>query len=465
MRRTLVVIGIVLVAAVILAAQGPLNLWLQQALLQASGAIERAWPRAGTLSEPPPELEIAPQPLWTFPPNVIPPNWRPLIDPAGRVFVATWTDLVVIDSRGEELRRTRILDAEGNAFAGAARHLVDGRVVLPVHGGFVVFAPDGSRTSTIPLTSASERPRAPVEAADGSLVTVIVESNATGSRRLLLALDPAHGAERWRFDAEQNRIDWIMPADNDRLYVSISGTRWEFDRKGHRTAALGAYRVVDRPLLIAGTGELLHLPSIDWPVPPTLAQSGVTRGAAPCKPMHVTLDRDGRTAYHACDRTSYATIHAVSVDGTERWSRDVKWIAPYPLTPAPDGGIYAVVDYGLQAFAADGTSRFRMSLSKKVSHPGTPTRVMPVQITTPPRIAPDGTIFVGTDSGVYAITPDGQIRWRYGSAEREGSPPYVTHLDFLDGALLVRMAGLIALPVPSARLQPAMGEEYYAVRD
>jgi outer membrane protein assembly factor BamB len=133
----------------------------------------------------------------------------------------------------------------------------------------------------------------------------------------------------------------------------------------------------------------------------------------------IALDRDGNVRWQTTpiasivwnasrgpDGSIYAIydgkLVALDRDGRERWRQPIGSGATSPPVFAADGTIYLGGDR-LSAFSPDGTRTWQLNLNGFV--------VLPV-------VARDGTIFAASASAhdvgrVYAITPDGTIRWTY----------------------------------------------------
>jgi large repetitive protein len=111
-------------------------------------------------------------------------------------------------------------------------------------------------------------------------------------------------------------------------------------------------------------------------------------------------------------------IYALNPDGTQKWVSSGDQGSGYSLSSVAigtDGTLYAG-DYGgnLNAFNSDGTLKWAF-----IVRPGF---TYPVQGT--PAIAPDGTIYIGggaagkTDNSIFAVNPDGTMKWRAGPVNK-----------------------------------------------
>ncbi len=129
------------------------------------------------------------------------------------------------------------------------------------------------------------------------------------------------------------------------------------------------------------------------------------------------------------DGTIYATSHdgelyALDPSGVEKWSfatGDRIWSTP---AVTEDGIVYTGSDddhlYAVDA--ASGTLRWKY----RVGQCEPPTGFGPVgarcDVDGGPTIGPDGTIYTGGD-GVYAVWPDGTLRWKFATAEHVSTAP------------------------------------------
>ncbi|WP_437691878.1 protein kinase domain-containing protein [Sorangium sp. So ce176] len=91
-------------------------------------------------------------------------------------------------------------------------------------------------------------------------------------------------------------------------------------------------------------------------------------------------------------------MHAVTAAGKERWALDVEGGLGSSPAISADGTVYVGSwNNSLYAINQDGTQRWAVATGAAVE--------------SSPALGPDGTIYVASD-GLYAIGPDGQIRWK-----------------------------------------------------
>jgi outer membrane protein assembly factor BamB len=151
-------------------------------------------------------------------------------------------------------------------------------------------------------------------------------------------------------------------------------------------------------------------------------------------------------------------LYAFKPDGTIRWQRH---LGRYQITagPAigPDGTIYVAAEDGiLHALTSHGSSKWTFDLQGYAGPSASPA------------LGADGTIYVGA-SKLFAIAPDGSLRWSYDTGGPIQGPPaigrdgalYFPSTDYLyavnpDGTLRWRTQGRSEYPLGSA---PAIGPD------
>jgi outer membrane protein assembly factor BamB len=147
----------------------------------------------------------------------------------------------------------------------------------------------------------------------------------------------------------------------------------------------------------------------------------------------------------AADGTIYigsmdTNLYALNTDGTVRWARSptVSSIESSPAV-APDGTIY-IVDVSTKLFAYSPTGALRWSYQLSDVPIGTANDQSP-------SIGSDGTVYVGSpwgtsssDGHLYAIRPDGTLRWRFLMGKVRSTPAIGA-----DGTVHIGSNGLYAL--------------------
>jgi len=135
------------------------------------------------------------------------------------------------------------------------------------------------------------------------------------------------------------------------------------------------------------------------------------------------------------DQTVYVgtehTLQAVTGDGRFKWS--VPRQASTLRGPAlgPDGTVYYELNGGLSAVRpSDGSLKWTFG---SFSSHGVPNGVA---------VASDGTIYAGSDMYLYALNPDGSIRWQYQTPGGADSPVLGS-----DGTIFLRYRDLSLIAV------------------
>ena len=116
----------------------------------------------------------------------------------------------------------------------------------------------------------------------------------------------------------------------------------------------------------------------------------------------------------ASDGTIYVggddhALHAINRDGSPRWRFKTGDLIRTPASIGADGTIYVPsYDGRLYAVDPDGSERWSVVVMRAPEGYGG----SPAQVNSPPSIGPDGAIYV-LGMGLFAINPDGSIRWHY----------------------------------------------------
>lgn len=139
------------------------------------------------------------------------------------------------------------------------------------------------------------------------------------------------------------------------------------------------------------------------------------------------------------DGTIYVAAHdgklsAVSPDGALRWSfatGDRIWSTP---ALAEDGTVYTGSDDDhLYAIDRAGALRWRFRVGACEPPIGFGPEGVRCDVDGGPTIGPDGTVYTGGD-GVYAVWPDGTLRWKLATGERVTTAPALAPDSAPDGA-------------------------------
>ncbi len=281
----------------------------------------------------------------------------------------------------------------------------------------------------------------------------------------LFALHP-DGTFRWWHELDST-VFFPAVAPNRMVYVNSPTNLWAFTEDG-------TFRWCSP---IPGWFDGLHCPSVagDGTIYATSADALVAFDStgslmwqfSPGSALNPTVSLGpDRTVYVGAD---WEAVYALSPDGELKWSYPVAGEVT-PIAVDADGSIVFGVDLALHAVAADGTLRWRFTPQATVGPPVIgPDRTVYIaagnhlvavgqdgrQRWTTRRIDPptgcpavgcDSTVYIGTAQGlVYAVRPDGTIRWHIWFDQAQCGP-----LTLAQGTLLVGTASgvLSALNIP-----------------
>ncbi|NQE45677.1 hypothetical protein C5S31_06635 [ANME-1 cluster archaeon GoMg2] len=228
-----------------------------------------------------------------------------------------------------------------------------------------------------------------------------------GSPWPMFGHDPQHTGQSQYVGAQTNTLKWTLPltgipsigADGT-IYVSKhainsnGSIKWELVYPTLNGAAIGAdgtvYTGYDNQNLYAIDPN----GTVKWVFE---TESKVGTGAP-----YPVIGTDGTIYFNSLiDFDPFiAKLYAVNVNGTEKWNYTFSGLFSGPAIGF-DGTIYFGVigsNWGLYAINPDGSLKWRSYVS--------------LRICGSPSIASDGTIYLQTDYGLWAINPDGTIKWR-----------------------------------------------------
>lgn len=251
-------------------------------------------------------------------------------------------------------------------------------------------------------------PQSPVVGADGTVYAVIGWSLWSYSR---------DGDLQWKFQPSGITMDTspCMGPDGT-LYIGSSSTLyavapdgtlvWSFRSGGHRMRDPSVGK--DGMILIWVEDDSLYAIQPDgsrkWAYKVPGGATGMWMGSSPVS------GADG-TAYVGSAGGTNAGVHAIRADGTGHWMYKTGSTVRSAPAVGPDGVVYAGTDDGsVHAIHSDGTRKWVYKT--------------PSPVYSSPAVGPDGTVYVGsgTDGGLYALYPNGDLRWHYPAGGVYSSP-------------------------------------------
>jgi outer membrane protein assembly factor BamB len=244
---------------------------------------------------------------------------------------------------------------EGEVAAGAA--LAEGRVYVPVNAAgedgaasLLALDRDGGRIWAAELPGA--RATAPVVAADGTVLVSSWDPHEAGhGASAVLAFAP-DGTERWRADLDAGVLSDVTLASAEHVGVTA------------RSGVLVA-------LGLADGRERWRVTVGDW-------IGALERPVADAEGVLYASARSG-------------DVVAVAPDGEERWRRDLDHAIVGGLALGPAGDLYAIVSEDLWVLGADGRTRARVRLPRRLS------------AVSPLLVMRDGGVIAPTERRLYAV--------------------------------------------------------------
>lgn len=304
----------------------------------------------------------------------------------------------------------------------------DGTIYVADRESLHALTPEGEKLWSVPTGARANS--SPALAGDRSLFV-----GTAGNGPPALAVDPA-GVVRWT----REDIGWVStsPAiDADGTIYMVAGdstlhaldpdgqTRWAFRIQDQLRTSPGV--TADGTVLVGGDDGRLYAVGPDGQERWTFQTGGRVQSSP-------VIAADGTIHLASNDRHLYA----LSPAGEERWRVELEDPAPAHVevqrgsSPAigTDGTLY-IGGRGLTAIAPDGSVRW--------VYPG----IIPggVEGLATPVVAGDGTVYVGSTSALYAVTPEGLLKWDYPARGAFFRVPAIG----LDGTILVakRLPGFV----------------------
>jgi len=457
-RRRLWVIAAAALALAVALLHQPINRWIVRGITGAGLLIERSVRSVAPGPDRPPAqlpapLELAPAALWVFDPRR--QTTDPVVTASGEIITSTGEALVALSAEGRERWRVQLPVGTHPGFSQPVA-TPQGRIAVVVFGTHLaLFDSAGAPIWQQRIAREHAFLSSITTLEDGGLV--VGELRSTSSIDMTwrsIAVDP-QGAIRWTLDRGHDKA---IPMPGGGVALRIAGRLWLFDAKGERRPADAPVAHPRLPFAVGPDGVVYRDAAsggrFGAPLSRLPSASGLPRRELCSERRSVTLGPNG-AIYVACVKA----LHALREDGSLLWRREMRWLSALPPRFGADGTLY-VVGKELHAFSPAGDTVWHTRLWHQHRSSGPPQPIRPAEISAGPLIGPDGTVYLGAhENRVYAVTPDGRLRWVYAIGEEDGSDRTVTNLSWLNDALLVSAGSLIALPVPGARLESVTGEK------
>lgn len=280
------------------------------------------------------------------------------------------------------------------------------------NGNFHAINPDG----TLKWTYTGITDNVYSSAAIGSDGTIYVGSKDNN----LHAINP-NGTQKWKFDIGGDAI-YATPAiasdgtiyigsDSDNLYaVNPDGTqKWAFNTAGNNIRSTPAIAQDGTVYITSDDDNLYALDpsngSVVWSFPiGGNAQSGIA------------LDVDGTVIVGVDKGGSAGAVFAVNPDGTNKWSINVTGRITVCAPAVANGRVYVGTKEGenlLALNASNGSQIWSFNM---------PTDI----VNSSPAIDINGVIYFGSyDKYVYAVNPDGTLKYKFLTGDRVWSSPAI----------------------------------------
>jgi len=408
-------------------------------------------PTTGVSPRHPRAAARAPEPLWTFTAENFELTTDPVVFADGTIVTTTRNAVIAFHADGRQ--RWRYDAADG--VQAYSRPLIDTRGEIVVSHGhrLLRLRADGVVVGDIAVAAPGEVLAPPVPLEDRTLLMLATATDAFGTRARMIALD-LQDALRWQFDLGPHRVNAVVPLAAGAVAVRIGGRVFRFAPDGTRTLANDLFTHPRIPFALDAEGRVLH----------DLAAVAGWQAATPSRLPTASLPRaevcNERMLERAAEGTTLVPclhgVYALDARGRKLWQTELPFVAAMPFARDRDGSLY-IAGHGLHALAADGRPRWHATLTLPSPVAGVPPRA--ATPSTAAKLGPHHTIYLGSaDNRVFALRADGSVEWIYLIGGESSAARTVTHLSWLNDALLVNAAGLIVLPVAGARLEHVTGE-------
>ena len=272
----------------------------------------------------------------------------------------------------------------------------DGTVYYGGPDGLYAVNPDGTLKWTSPVTVTGS----PAIGADGTVYCTGTEQDSW-----YLYAFTNDGTRRWRFaTARETRSSPAVAADSTVFFGSPDGYVYALNPDGTvKWRYLTGVPLWTAPAL--GPDRTIYVGSADslFALSPDGGRKWCVPGSHLPGPFALALAGDG-TIYFTREDNSRFYLCALKPDGTNLWQFEIGYAA-WPPALGTDGTIYiGTLDGYLYAIKPNGYLKWRLDAA--------------AEIIATPAVTADGTVLFGTNANYfYAVLSDGTVKWRWRSTQ------------------------------------------------
>jgi outer membrane protein assembly factor BamB len=327
----------------------------------------------------------------------------------GTFYAVNGKSVVALSSQGQERWRTPL---GGDSYPDPPRWLTPRSLVVRAARRLVVLDLEGRVLWELAAPNRSEISLLAI-GAEGPLAFCV----GSGWVRVF----SAHGRELWNRRFDPHQVSGLAADDEGHVYVAVEGRLFAFGVRGEPRWKHGDGRApTSSPQAgptVLGPDGVLYTTSA-WSIL-AIGRDGVVRwqdvgyGTA-CATQGLSWVDDG-SVLAAC----HDTVSAYSREGRQEWRFQATGAAVVGAPAVDEAGTVYVASEALRP--GSGYEKYgRLSaLSSKTGKPSWEIR-FEQRVYTTPLVLPDGTVLLGADNRIYAVSAEGRLLWERRLDEREG---------------------------------------------